>query len=98
MEICRAGFGPPPACRALPKIVSSTCSGLDSGTLDRRFGGDYAHVGRGQRGERSAEFANRRADGGENIDGLQSVSSKRLSLAGREKDAGRFQSKGIFDP
>ena len=27
MEICRAGFGPPPACRALPKIVSSTCWG-----------------------------------------------------------------------
>ena len=27
MEICRAGFGPPPAWRALPKIVSSTCSG-----------------------------------------------------------------------
>src|SRR5258708_2566338 len=27
MEICRAGFGPPPACRALPKIVSSTCCG-----------------------------------------------------------------------
>src|SRR5712692_6493958 len=27
MEICRAGFGPPPACRALPKIVSSSCSG-----------------------------------------------------------------------
>src|SRR5208282_392757 len=27
MEICRAGLGPPPACRALPKIVSSTCCG-----------------------------------------------------------------------
>src|SRR5215813_6065992 len=27
IEICRAGFGPPPACRALPKVVSSTCSG-----------------------------------------------------------------------
>src|SRR6266702_4044944 len=27
MEIWRVGFGPPPACRALPKIVSSTCSG-----------------------------------------------------------------------
>jgi hypothetical protein len=27
MEICRAGFGPPPACRALPKMVSSTCAG-----------------------------------------------------------------------
>src|SRR5713226_3641222 len=27
MEICRAGLGPPPACRALPKIVSSTCWG-----------------------------------------------------------------------
>src|SRR5258706_9084654 len=24
MEICRATFGPPPACRALPKMVSST--------------------------------------------------------------------------
>src|SRR5437660_11112211 len=27
MEICRAVFGPPPACRALPKIVSATCCG-----------------------------------------------------------------------
>src|SRR6266404_4276479 len=27
MEICRAVLGPPPACRALPKIVSSTCCG-----------------------------------------------------------------------
>src|SRR5271157_1853986 len=27
MEIWRAGLGPPPACRALPKIVSSTCCG-----------------------------------------------------------------------
>src|SRR6267378_2248211 len=27
MEICRAGLGPPPACRALPMMVSSTCSG-----------------------------------------------------------------------
>src|SRR5271155_5287994 len=27
METCRAGFGPPPAWRALPKMVSSTCSG-----------------------------------------------------------------------
>src|SRR5713101_9330219 len=27
MEICRAGLGPPPACRALPKNVSSTCWG-----------------------------------------------------------------------
>src|SRR5271157_6153255 len=27
MEFCRAGLGPPPACRALPKIVSSTCCG-----------------------------------------------------------------------
>src|SRR6184192_2191069 len=26
-EICRAGFGPPPAWRALPKMVSSTCLG-----------------------------------------------------------------------
>src|SRR5438876_10939780 len=26
-EIWRAGLGPPPAWRALPKIVSSTCSG-----------------------------------------------------------------------
>src|ERR1019366_10415916 len=27
MEVCRAGFGPPPAWHALPKIVSSTCGG-----------------------------------------------------------------------
>src|SRR5437660_11152855 len=27
MEIWRAVLGPPPACRALPKIVSSTCCG-----------------------------------------------------------------------
>src|SRR5271157_3659516 len=27
MEICRAGLGPVPAWRALPKMVSSTCCG-----------------------------------------------------------------------
>ena len=27
IEICRAGFGPPPACRALPKMASSICAG-----------------------------------------------------------------------
>src|SRR5947199_6477919 len=27
MEICRAALGPPPAWRALPKIVSSICAG-----------------------------------------------------------------------
>ena len=58
--------------------------GLDSGALDRRFGGHRAHVSRGQRRERSAEFADRRADGGENIDGLQGA-SKHLSLAGWER-------------
>ena len=67
--------------------------GLDSGALDRRLGGHHAHVGRRQRGERSAEFANRRADGGENIDGLQSVSSKTFEFSRAGKDAGRR--KGI---
>ena len=54
-EICRAGFGPPPAWRALPKS-SPQPAPVNPGPLDRGLCGHHAHIGRRQRSQRSAKL------------------------------------------
>ena len=68
-ETWRAVFGPPPACRAWPKIVSSTAAG---GRPDRSIAAlrrGLAEIGGRQRREGAAELADRGAGRGEDEDG-----------------------------
>ena len=68
-ETCRAVFGPPPACRACPKIVSSTAA---AGSPDRSSAAVAAAVPRSAADSEAKEppnFPIGVRDGGEDVDG-----------------------------
>ena len=84
---CRAVFGPPPAWRAWPKIVSSTAGGRQARALDRGPSRRRAELGRRQRREGAPELADRGADGGEDVH--RSHRPDRLSRRRAGKTKGR---------